>query len=263
MAGLTITRSAPSGDVQRHLAGRLPPVGRVLLVGAPVALQRRVDRLPERAVERGRVLGGVGEHRGVGVPGRRPGRRGRRRPGRPSSRRCRPCRRRTRPAPRPSRGTAAGWRRCRRCRRRSSTPQCPWSVNSSRHRSAISTVSSPTSARRSDIATLSMPSGSVAGEPTASRTVGDPEHHQPTHPGRDRLRGRLAERVPGVLQHSRHRATAAPARSATRLTNSGSTRSAGCSRVSATSRRIGAVRRSRRGRTVGYIRPPAWCGHTK
>ena len=40
----------------------------------------------------------------------------------------------------PTRRTARGWRRCRPRRRRSSTPQCPWSVYSSRHRSAMSTT---------------------------------------------------------------------------------------------------------------------------
>ena len=66
------------------------------------------------------------------------------------------------------------WRRCRRRRRSSSTPQWPWSVYSSTHRSAISTTSSPTSPRRSASASWTMPSGSKAPLPTASLCAGTP-----------------------------------------------------------------------------------------
>ena len=63
-----------------------------------------------------------------------------------------------------------------------STPQCPWSVNSSRHRSAISTVSPPTSEARSASATLRMPAGSDAADPTASRSAGMPNTISPPTP---------------------------------------------------------------------------------
>ena len=66
--------------------------------------------------------------------------------------------------------------------RASSTPQWPWSVNSSRQQSDISTVLSPSSARRSARATLRMPSGSVAPEPTASRSAGTPNSMMPPTP---------------------------------------------------------------------------------
>ena len=68
-AGLIITMSAASATSRatsridsRRLAG-------ILLVGAPVPGQRRVDRLPERSVEGRGVLGRVREDHGVAVPG--------------------------------------------------------------------------------------------------------------------------------------------------------------------------------------------------
>ena len=59
-------------------ASRTPStgVGGVLLVGAPVALQRGVDGLAERAVERGGVLRGVGQDRRRRCGRRRRARRG-------------------------------------------------------------------------------------------------------------------------------------------------------------------------------------------
>ena len=85
--------------------------------------------------------------------------RGSPRPGRPSSRWARPGRRRRRPGRAPSRRTPRGCGRCRPHRRGSSTPQWPWSVNSSRHRSLITVSASPTSATTSVIARLRMPVG--------------------------------------------------------------------------------------------------------
>ena len=38
------------GDVQPHLAQRLPAIGGILLVAAPIPPQRGFDRVPERAV---------------------------------------------------------------------------------------------------------------------------------------------------------------------------------------------------------------------
>jgi hypothetical protein len=75
------------GDVGADLGQRLARVARVLLVALAVAAagDRDVDRVAERAVQRGRVLGRVGEDRTSSCPRRR-ARRGWRRPGRPSSR---------------------------------------------------------------------------------------------------------------------------------------------------------------------------------
>ena len=62
----------------------------------------------------------------------------------------------------------AASRRCRPSRRASSTPQWPWSVNSSRHRSAMTSGRRRPRRATSPIVTLRMPSGSAAPEPAAS-----------------------------------------------------------------------------------------------
>ena len=64
-----MTMSAPCSTSSS--ASRTPStaVGGVLLVGPPVALQRRVDGLPERPEERRCVLRGIGQDRDVGVAG--------------------------------------------------------------------------------------------------------------------------------------------------------------------------------------------------
>src|SRR6266536_2599300 len=67
MAGYTAKYAL--GHVQLHLAEGLAHVGRVLLVGAAVALQRGLDGLAERAVEGAGVLRGVGQDRYVLVAG--------------------------------------------------------------------------------------------------------------------------------------------------------------------------------------------------
>ncbi len=61
-------------------------------------------------------------------------------------------------------------------------PQWPWSVYSSRHRSAISTVASPTSDARSRSAFCTMPAGSSAPEPRPSLTAGMPKRISPPTP---------------------------------------------------------------------------------
>ncbi len=131
--------SAPWAMSASTSTQRLAGVAPVLLVALAIAAadDRHVDGVAERPVQPARVLGRVGEDRHVGVARRRRARRGSRRPGRPSSRSAR--RRGRRPWPgrrRPWRRSRA-WRRCRRRRRSSSTPQWPWSVYSSTHRSAI------------------------------------------------------------------------------------------------------------------------------
>ena len=174
------------------------------------------------------------------------------RPGRPSCRWCRAGGRRPRPGP----GAIAAYRSrvasLSTAPDASSTPQWPWSVNSSRHRSDISTVSSPSSACRRCSATLSTPSGSSAPEPIASLSLGHAEDHQPADAGRDRPRPPPSPGSPSVccttpgIERDRRRGSAMPSR-----TNIGSTRSDGRTSISLTSRRSAAVRRSRRGREVG------------
>ena len=171
------------GEVERHLAQRLAAVGRVLLVGAPVAVQ--ASTRPPRGTAR-----------------RTPRRTWPRRRGSPTSV-CPAPSSAARTAPTwpsiiplgptrcdaglgqrdaPSRRTAPASRRCRPGRPRSSTPQWPWSVNSSRHRSAITTRSSPTSATTSRTATLRMPSGSVGARADGVLALRDPEQHDPAEP---------------------------------------------------------------------------------
>ena len=172
-------------DVEQRLADALDGVGGVLLVGAPVALQR-AERPP----------------RGTGRRRRR--RTSRSRPG--SRRRCG----RRRRAPRGSRRTwpsiiplgptmstpASAWAtrhlgvhrerrgRCRPGRRGSSTPQWPWSVNSSRHRSLITVSASPTSPTTSVMARLRMPAGSMRAGADGVLVLGDAEQHHAAQPER-------------------------------------------------------------------------------
>ena len=174
-------------DVEQRLADALAGVGGVLLVGPPVALRAR-SRRP----------------RGTGR--RRPRRTSRSRPG--SRRRCAPAPSR---APRiaatwpsiiplgPTMSTpASAWasaisaytsRVASLSTRPSgvSTPQCPWSVNSSRQRSLITVSASPTSATTSVIATLRIPDGSVAPDPSASLCSRDAEQHHAAEPEVGRL----------------------------------------------------------------------------
>ena len=138
--------------------------------------------------------------------------------------------------------------------RSSRTPQWPWSVNSSRQRSAMMTRSSPTASRTRATATLRMPSGSSAPEPTASLVVGTPKIMNPPTPAATQARAsstsesRVCWTTPGMLEIG----TGAVAPS---LTKTGSTKSRGCSRVSATSARTAAFCRSRRGRVTGSSTP--------
>ena len=84
-----------------------------------------------------------------------------------------------------------------------STPQWPWSVYSSRQRSASSTRSSPTSSRRSRSASCTMPSGSQRLSP---RHPWWPARRTGSRPGR---RGRRARRPPCAATPvcaARHRA---------------------------------------------------------
>ena len=131
-----------------------------------------------------------------------------------------------------------------------SRPQCPWSVNSSRHRSLITVSVSPTSATTSAIATLRMPSGSRAPEPVASLRSGMPKSIRPPSPRSAASAAaftndsRLCWTTPGIDEIGR--GSVSPSR-----TNTGSTSRRASTEVSATSRRRDGVRRNRRGRTTG------------
>ena len=114
----------------------------------------------------------------------------------------------------------------------------------------MSTISSPTSARRSASASCTMPSGSHAPEPSASLWAGTPKRITPGMP-------RAASSLTSLRSDSRVCCTT-PGRLAIGCgsvmpsrTNSGATRSSTVTRVSATRRRSAGVRRSRRSRRWG------------
>src|SRR5947209_7501080 len=137
--------------------------------------------------------------------------------------------------------------------RSSSTPQWPWSVNSSRQVSAISTVESPRSLVRSRSATLRMPSGSERADPTASLSSarGAPNSISPPTPAltasaaAERNESRVCCTTPGI--ESIGTGSSMPS-----ATNIGNTKCLGSSDVWATNRRRAGVDRSRRGRCRGY-----------
>src|SRR5215468_1273366 len=136
-------------------------------------------------------------------------------------------------------------------------PQWPWSVYSHRHRSAISTVASPTSAARSASACWTIPSGSSAAEPRASLTAGMPNSISPPTPA--------ATASAAVLRRLSRVCWATPGMDGTgsgslipSLTNRGSTRSDPWTVVRAASLRSAAVRRRRRGRAAGNPLVTGW-----
>ena len=131
-----------------------------------------------------------------------------------------------------------------------STPQCPWSVYSHRHRSAMITISSPTSATTSRRATWMMPPGSSAAEPRPSLTAGMPNRIRPPTPASAASAAALRRlslvcwTTPGM--EGTGTGSVIPS-----LTNIGSTRSEPRTLVLAARRRSAGVRRSLRGRTAG------------
>ena len=133
-----------------------------------------------------------------------------------------------------------------------SSPQWPWSVNSSRHRSLITVSASPTSATTSVMARLRMPAGSIAPEPVASRCSGIPNSITPPSPSSaaSLTAASSEERVcwttPGIEEIGC--GSVRPSR-----TKTGSTSCRASSDVSATIRRSAGVVRSRRGRTDGPV----------
>ena len=138
-----------------------------------------------------------------------------------------------------------------------STPQCPWSVYSSRQRSVTITASSPKSSRSAWIACCVIPSGFHASVPSASLCSGTPNRTNASTPF-DRISAAALRTdstvccdCPGIDAIG----IASPMPS---FTNSGAMRSAGSSVVSRTSARSAGVRRRRRGRSTGKaIRPSA------
>ncbi len=86
-----------------------------------------------------------------------------------------------------------------------SRPQCPWSVNSSRHRSLITVSASPTSATTSVMARLRMPAGSMAPDPVGVLGLRDAEEHHAAQPQLGGLVGGLQQRRARVLDDARHR----------------------------------------------------------
>ena len=137
----------------------------------------------------------------------------------------------------------------------SSTPQWPWSVNSSRQVSAMTTVASPTSARTSRSATLSTPSGSTPAAAGGVAAGGHAEEHEPADPGGRRRRRRPCAASRGCAGRRRASTRSGVGSAAPSFTNIGSTSWRGRSVVSATSRRSAGVARSRRGRWVGKAMP--------
>src|SRR5215217_2812404 len=130
------------------------------------------------------------------------------------------------------------------------TPQCPWSVYSHRHRSAIRATSSPRSARRARRARWTIPSGAHAWEPSGSLSAGMPNSSRagipsPASSAASLCRlSRVCWACPGIEAIG----TGSPIPS---LTNSGATRSRRDSSCSRTSPRSTRLPRSRRGRPAG------------
>ena len=180
---------------------------RVLLVRRAVAeLRRALGGVPERPVERRGVLRGVGEDRDVGVAGARPAP-ARIAPTWPSIIPLGPttCTPAVGLGDARSRRSARASRRCRPRRTAVSSPQWPWSVYSSRHRSAITTMASPTSATTSRSASWTMPLRVVRRRAARVLHGRDPEQDHAADAGLHRLDDRLAHRVAGVLHDAGHR----------------------------------------------------------
>ena len=191
------------------------------------------------------------------VRGGRPrrGRPGWPRPGRPSSRWGRRRRRRRRPGPRPPRRRGSRVASLSTSPSGSTTPQWPWSVYSSRQRSAMSTIRSPRRSRELGQGHLDDPvrgpGGRSLGRPWRS---GTPKSTRPGTPSAaSRLPSTTSEAT--VCWHGPGSEGSGPARSIPSRTNSGATRSSTVRVVSATSRRRAGVRRSRRSRRTGNRAP--------
>ncbi len=262
---MTITTSAPSLDVGLDLADRLVGVRRVHLVARAVAEARRaLGRVAERSVEGGGELRGVRQDPDALVARARRARRGSRRPGRPSCRSVRPGG----PRPGPARSRSARYRSSVASLSTSScwssTPQWPWSVYSSRHRSAITTWSSPSSSRSARSARCAIPSGFHASEPSASLRSGTPNSMNASTPllaisdASLRRDSSVCWDCPGI--EAIGTGSVMPS-----FTNSGATRCRGASSVSRINARSAGVRRIRRGRRRrgSFIRMDATAGRAR
>ena len=227
-----MTMSAPSATSSATSRSALAAVRRVELVAAAVAGERGVApprgtgrRTRRRTWPRRRAA-----RRRCGR--RRPARPARQRSGRPSCRSARAARIRPRPGRAPSPDSAAGTRRCRPGPRASSTPQWPWSVNSSRQRSVCTTSASPTSATRD-------PGREVEDAVRVGRAgadgvlvLGHPEQHHAADPRRRRLARARPEASRASAARRRAWTRSASARSRPRARTSAGSSWAGCTRVS-------------------------------
>ena len=148
---------------------------------------------------------------------------------------------------------ARGWRRCRPRRRRSSTPQWPWSVYSSRQRSAMSTSRSPMVVAQVAQGELHDAVGVPGARALGVLALGDAEEDHRRDAEVGELGHLLAQRLAGVLHHAGQRARSAGARRCPPARTAGRSRSSTPRRVSATSRRSAGVRRSRRRRRWGKV----------
>ena len=132
-----------------------------------------------------------------------------------------------------------------------STPQCPWSVYSSRQRSVIITASSPKSSRSARIACCVIPSGFHASDALGVLVLGHPEQHEREHAARPdvgRLFAQRLDRVLGLAGHRRDRHRLGDALLHEQRRDQVGGRRAMVSRTSA---RSAGVRRRRRGRSTG------------
>ena len=89
----------------------------------------------------------------------------------------------------------------------STTPQWPWSVNSSRQQSAITTIESPTASRTAARARWVMPSGRSAAEPVGSLSSGrgSPNRMTPGTPSAPRRLTSTVSESHRVLHHAGQR----------------------------------------------------------
>ena len=165
---------------------------------------------------------------------------------------------RLRPGPGRPRRSARAWRRCRRGRSAVSRPQWPWSVYSSRQRSAMSTTSIAVVVAQVAQGHLHDAVGVGRAGAAGVLVLGHAEEDHAGDAQVDQL-GHLLDAASPACAARRPAATGwAAASSMPSRTNSGATRSSTPSRVSATRRRSAGVRRRRRSRVWGNVTPKSY-----